>query len=764
MFGAFGRTVYRFRRAVVIGSLLVALLAGVSAADLTPRLSAGGWNDTASQSAEVDRLLASSPGAGAGQLFVLFEGPPGTDARGDAFQTAVGESLAPLLADPLVARATGYAELADDRFISLDGSAALVVIDLAAVTEEAIDDVPRLRALIGPIEGVGIGVTGVAALVHDAGVGSERDLVRAETISLPLVLVILVAVFGSLVAGAMPLLVAGLAIPTTLGLVALLAQRTEMSLFVLNVATMLGLALAIDYSLFVVSRYREELARGHAPGAAVERALATAGKAVAFSALAVAIGLSGLLLFKAAALTSIGVAGVIVVAASAIYSLTFLPALLGMLGPRVDALSVKGPLRTLPLTRRLPGAAAEGRPSPRWLRLAHRVMAHPVAVLVPTFILLVVLGIPFLQVRQAVPDAAVYPRGMESRDAFMMLQERFSPGQTSPIIVLAEVAGDPTGVANLRELARYAEALDEVPGVVRVESYFNDLPNPLTGEPLTIEQVAAAYQEPALRGMLAPLLDRYVRGSLVRIDANSSYLASDPQAGTLVTDLRGLEMGGGMTAIVGGTHAAGQDLMASLDERVGFVVMTVLGGMFVVLFLLFGSVVIPIKAIVMTLLSMVASFGALVWIFQLGNLEDVLAFEAPGYTVAGIPIVMFAVLFGLSMDYEVLLLSRIRESYERSGDNTAAVADGLARTAGVITGAALIMVVVFASFATAEVITIKALGVGMAIAILLDATVVRVLLVPATMRLLGERCWWAPGPLRRVAERVGFSHVELVER
>lgn len=759
MFAAVGRTVYRYRRMVALISVTIALVAAVLATDLTRSLSGGGWIDPDSESAAVARRLASGASSGSAQAFAVYKGSPGADARSDEFQVAVAASLEALREDPLVTGVVGYAQLPDDRFISLDGTAAVVVLDLAQITEDAIDDVARLRELIGPIDGVDIALTGMAPIVHDAAETSERDLLRAELVSLPLALAILVVVFASLVAAGMPLLVAGLAVPTTLGIIAVLARQTEMSLFVLNISTMLGLALAIDYSLFIVSRFREELARGGSTAEAVERSVATAGKAVVFSALAVGIGLSGLLLFKAAALTSMGVAGVLVVVASATYAVTFLPAVLGMLGPRVNALGVATIHRRM--RRDAAGSATtEGRPSRRWLSLARWVMVHPVAVLVPTLALLLVLGVPFLQVRQAIPDATIYPESMESGAAFMILQTEFAPGQTDPLVILAEVEGDPTDEGSLDQLTDYVQALQGIEGVARVDSFFTGLPNPLTGEPLTTAQVVRAYREPGLREILQPLVDRYTQGSSVRIDIVSPYLTSSPRSGDLVAAVRALETPPGMITALGGTHAAGVDFLASMEERTPYVMVTVIAGMLAVLFLLFGSVVLPVKAVLMTLLSIVASFGALVWVFQLGNLEWLLAFEAPGYTIAGTPIILFAVLFGLSMDYEVLLLSRIHESYVRSGDNTEAVADGMARTAGIITGAASIMVLVFLSFAQAEILTVKALGVGMAIAVLLDATVVRVLLVPATMRLVGDWNWWAPGPLQRLAERVGFSRVE----
>jgi uncharacterized membrane protein YdfJ with MMPL/SSD domain len=279
---------------------------------------------------------------------------------------------------------------------------------------------------------------------------------------------------------------------------------------------------------------------------------------------------------------------------------------------------------------------------------------------------------------------------------------------------------------------------------------------------LTPDQVAALYALPASQRPpgIDALLARYVKGSTVRLDAISPLSPSQPAATNIIPVIRAIDPGAGITTEVGGSAATGHDFLVSQSERAPLAVGLTLIASAVILFLLFGSVVIPLKAVIMTLLSISASFGALVWIFQEGHLSDVLAFQPLGYTIAGNPIIMFSVIFGLSMDYEVLLLSRIQEAYRRTGDNTASVAEGLARTAGVITGAALIMVTVFAAFALADVITIKSIGVGMAIAVFVDATIIRVLLVPATMRLMGRWNWWAPGPLGRLADRLGFSHVE----
>jgi putative drug exporter of the RND superfamily len=766
VFARWGRFVYRRRRLVAVAAMLLAVASLALAGRASESLSSGGWVVSDSESAAVTERLARDFGAGRSSLIVLYRSEA-APAASESVQGAIAESLSALAADARVADVVGYAETRDDRFISTDGSATYVVVQLEATDEESIDQVESLRALIRPQEGLTYQLTGYGPLALAANVQSEEDLQRAEAVSLPLALLILVAVFASLVAAGLPLLVAGLAIPSTLALVHLVAQRTEMSIYVLNVATMLGLALAIDYSLFMVSRFREELRHGRSVEEAVERTVATSGKAVLFSGIAVAIGLLGLLFFASPAISSMGIGGSLVVVSSVFYALTFLPALLGILGPRVDALSIGALGRALGRRGRggpevAPGSSVD---ASAWARVARWVMAHPVAVLVPTLAVLLLAGAPYLRIQQSVPDASVFPPGLESRDAFVALTEEFPRGATTPYVVLADIAGDPASPENVVRLAEYAERLTALDGVDGVETFFTVLRDPRSGRPLdlTPQELGALFADPALRPQLRPVVDRYVRGSTVRMDAVSPIPPSAIESQRLTEDVRAVDPGDGIVVEVGGVAASGYDNLASMRERTPWAIGSTLLVSATVLFLLFGSVVLPVKAVLMTLLSITASFGALVWIFQEGNLSDLLHFEPLGYTVAGNPIIMFAVLFGLSMDYEVLLLSRIQEAFRRTGDNTASVAEGLARTAGVITGAAMIMVTVFAAFALAEIITIKSIGVGMAIAVFLDATIIRVLLVPATMRLMGRWNWWAPGPLGRLAERLGFSHVEDAE-
>ncbi len=766
MFSAWGAFVYRFRRPIVVIAVLFAIASSFLAAQVTGALSAGGWTDPDSESTAVSERLAADFGAGGGTIVAVYRGKPGDDARSDGFQEIIAGSLDRLVADERVDGTVGWAETSDDRFISTDGTSAYVVVRLSITDEAAVDQMEELRGLIDRPTDVTLQLTGVAPATQDQAEQSEKELLMAESVSFPFAALILILVFASLVASGLPLVVALLAIPTTLGGVYLAAQVTELSIYVQNVATMLGLALAIDYSLFMVSRFREELRRGRDVGTAVTITVATSGKAVTFSGLAVAVGLSGLLLFQPTALRSFGIGGALTVAASVFFALTFLPAALGMLGPRVNALSVAGLRDRIRRALGRPvGAAAEAATASRWERVAHWVMARPIAVLAPTLILLLVLGTPFLRLSQGIPDASVLPPGIESREASVALSTEFQAGETSPIIVLATVDGSPTDGANVQRLIDLGTAIDTVDGIDRVEGPFAGLKDPATGADLDAAGIAALFAmpreqlPPELAAGLERLEDAYIRGSTVRLDAVSPISPLSPDGTAVVPGVRAVEVAGVETQ-VGGLAAEGRDFMASQSETIPYAIALTLGASALILFMLFGSVVIPVKAVIMTLLSITASFGALVFIFQDGNFADVLGFSTPGFTIAGNPIIMFSVLFGLSMDYEVLLLSRIQEAYRRTGDNTASVAEGLAKTAGVITGAALIMVTVFSAFALAESITIKSIGVGMAIAVLIDATIVRVLLVPATMRLMGRWNWWAPGPLGRLADRLGFSHVE----
>ncbi len=778
MFARWGRFVYRRRRWVAAIAVVAAAVSLLFASQTSSVLSTGGWYDPSSQSQKVAAQLASDFGQGGSSVVVLFNAPGRTDAASPAFQGQLAQALAPLKSDARVASVVGYAQTGSSAFVSKSGDAAWALVKLNVSDDKAISVVDDIRKEIATPAGMSVQLTGSAALSEAQTKQSETDLSRAESVSLPIALFILLLVFGSLIAAGLPLTVAGLTIPTTLAAIYFVAQHTLMSIFVTSVVTMLGLALAIDYSLFMVSRFREELACGASVEEAVERTVATSGKAVAFSGTAVAIGLSGLILFRAPTISSMGIGGALIAIFSVTYALTFLPAVLSLLGYRVERLRVPNPFRRrAAATSAEAGAERDASNSPSdspaelapesavpangglWGRIAAGVMARPVAVLVPILALLLVFGTPFLGVKLGLPGAEVLPASTEARQAWETIQKDFPAGQSQPIDILVTVPGDPLSDSNVAAMQAYSARLASLSGVAAVVGPYTPADN--AGKPLAATMVSrlltapAASRPAALNGLLAST----IRGSVVHLQVVTPTPGSQA-AQDLVRSIRSINPGSGLSAQVGGLDAGAVDFLDAQNAQLPIAILYILIAMAVMLLLQFGSAVLPIKAVVMTMLSLTASFGALVWIFQDGNLAGLLGFEAPGMTIAIVPILMFSIIFGLSMDYEVLLLSRIQEAYRRTGDTRIAVADGLARTGRVITGAALIMVSVFAAFGLAQIIVIKSLGVGMAIAVLIDATIIRALLVPATMRLLGRAAWWAPPHLSAITGRMGFSHVE----
>jgi RND superfamily putative drug exporter len=555
----------------------------------------------------------------------------------------------------------------------------------------------------------------------------------------------LLLVFGSVVAALVPLIVGGLGVAGVLLATYWVAHVTDLSIFVLNLATMLGLGLAVDYSLFVTSRFREELARRDGDVvAAVEHSIATAGKAVFFSGLTVLIGLSGLTFFSFMFLRSVGIAGVIVVAFSALAALTLLPAVLGIVGTNIDRLAFH-PLRRF---------HHAGRPEDGfWARLSRRVMAHPFAVLIPTLAFLVVLGSPFLDVNVSSPDGRILPTDLPSRQGFDTLTEEYGAGEISPFLLAIQ---SPTSVytdENLGALYDLTQRLAADPRVVRVQSivsYGRDVPK---------EEAIRLFR--ARRGLAALGVDTRL-GQLANertavVLAYTRFPANDERNKDLLGQIRGTSLGGDLTMLVDGGTAEIVDVVDRMYADFPRAVALIVVATYAVLLLLFRSVILPLKAIAMNTLSILASYGALVFVFQEGHFSGLLRFSPQGFVEASLPVIMFCVLFGLSMDYEVFLLSRVREEWDRTGDNERSVALGLERSGRIITSAALIVVVVTASFVSADVIIIKALGLGIALAVFLDATVVRALLVPATMRLLGRWNWWLPKPLGRLLPTRGFA-------
>ncbi|MFD0747827.1 MMPL family transporter [Phytohabitans flavus] len=546
---------------------------------------------------------------------------------------------------------------------------------------------------------------GTVPFLYEANHQTERDLVRAETLSLPVLLVLLVVIFGGLVAAGLPLLVGGLAILGAFVAVRLLTLATDISVFAVNVITLIGLGMAIDYALFIVSRFREELAAGHETPAAIQRTMTTAGRTVMVSGLTIALALASLLIYPQVFLRSIGFGGMAAVLVAMLGALTVLPALLAVVGPRVNALRIPTPWR------RREHVEGSG-----WARLARSVMRRPWLYAVGVVAILAVFAAPAARMQFGGFDERVLPAGTEPRVVAARLAAEFPGSTVGPIEVL--VSGVP-----LAEAQRFAQEVGRVPGV--------------TGVQLTAS-----------------------RGDATLLSAAYTGEPTGDAAQEAVRTIRDLPGPDGAEVLVTGRTAADIDLVSSLASRLPWMALLIAVATLVLLFFAFGSVVLPIKAVLMNLVSIGASFGVVVWVFQDGHLSDLLGFTPTGFIEPSNPILMLAVLFGLATDYEVFLLSRVREEWDRTGDNTASVAHGLARTGRIITAAALLLVIVVAGFATGGIMFIKLIGIGMIVAIVVDATLVRALLVPATMRLLGRWNWWAPGPLGRVYRRYGLHETK----
>ena len=736
MFYRIGRWSYSHRRLVVFVWAVAFMLAIPILPRMTDVLKVGGFSNPTIEAERARQLLEDEiPSFAPSTLVVIFQSDDLT-AFDPRYAAAADRALAGVMQLPEVTGITAFQ--GNPAQISRDGHTAYSLVQLSLSPEQSQRLMPAIRGAIVESPNVSVTLAGAPAFYEDVERISEQDLRRAELIAIPFALVALVIVFGSAVGAAVPLAVGALSVAAVIGLLWLIAHVIDMSIFVLNLTTMLGLGLAIDYSLFMTSRFREEMT--HRPLVdAIAVTAGTAGRAVFFSGLTVLIGLAGLALFDFMFLRSVGVAGALVVAVAVVGALTLLPAVLGFAGPHIDRLR---------LFHR-----GDHHGGTFWSILAGWVMRHPWRVFVPVMVFLIVLGLPFANVELSSPDATILPLRVESRQGFEVLRREFGDGEISPIVVALRSPGDLTSPSNLTALWEFTRHFAADDRVTRIDSLVTLDPR------LSLAQYDLLYNtdqtsdpfisgaRDKLAGPDATVVLLYTRG-LPTDDANKA----------LLHDIRAYPVGGDLEMLVDGGTAEIVDVVGEMYAEFPRVPAVVVLSTYLVLLFLFRSVVLPLKAILMNALSIIASYGALVFIFQEGHFSNLLDFEPLGFVEASLPILMFCLLFGLSMDNEVFLLSRVREAYLETHDNTTSVAVGLQRSGRIITGAALIVVVVTLSFVSAEIVLVKALGLGIALAVLLDATIVRALLVPATMRLLGDVNWWLPAWLARLLPRKEFEH------
>ena len=719
MFEAWGRALYTRRRLTLGIALVLVAFAAVWGTGVFGKLSSGNsFTPPASQSQREADQASQVFGRNDADVVVLYRSA--TRTVGDpAYRQAVTAALN-RLPRAEVARVSTYWSTGSPRLVSADRHATYAVLQLTGADDAARQD--SYKAIKAELTPASLASSGVTARVGgtvpmEAAINSEvtANIAKAELFSMPVLLILLLVIFGSLAAAALPVAIGGIAILGSFAVLRLLTMATTVSVYSVNITTILGLGLGIDYGLFMVTRFREELHRQPTVEQAVARTVATAGRTVAVSGITVAVALTSLMLFPEDFLRSMGYGGVATVAVDMLAALTVLPALLAVLGSQGER-AAHPPL----------GATVRHRPvrdeaSGAWYRLAHSVMRRPAVYATVIVVGLLALGAPFLRISWGGTDARTLPAASTVRQVSEALDSQFPVNSTAPVEALV------TGARAPAQLTAYLHRIDAIPGVTGAQ---------VTG----------------------------IKGNVARIDVGYQPAPVSAAARHVVTQIRDLAPPAGAAVLVGGTTAGLVDELASLGATLPWMALLAGVSTFVLLFLAFGSVVLPLKAIVMNVLSLSATFGVVVWIFQWGHLSGLLQFTPTGSIDPTMPILMLAIIFGLSMDYEVFLLSRIRERYDQTGDNTAAVASGLQRTGGLITSLALLLIIVVGAFSASGITFIKLMGVGMIVALLVDATIIRVLLVPATMRLLGRANWWAPRPLRRLYARYGIRDEIQAER
>jgi putative drug exporter of the RND superfamily len=735
MFYHLGKIATRYRWLIVGLWMVAAAIALPFAPQASQVLQSGGFTSPDAQSQLAINLLVDKLHLNLNVVQVIFTGQR-YSAYDPRFVQETQQALAKVRNWSEVSQIISFTD--NPRQVSLDHKAAYVNVFLKPSVDSTSNVLPELEQRLQKVPDLHYSVGGGAVFYQDIQTVSENDLRRAETLAFPFALIALLFVFRSVIAAILPALVGGCAVVIALAVIFGLGHVTPLSIFVLNITTLFGLGLGVDYSLFIVSRFREEVAHGRSIEEAIAVTVATAGRAVAFSGLTVSIGLFGLTFFSINMLHSVGLGGMLVVLLAVLAALTLLPAMLAIIGLRVNALPVR-----LPRLRKRAAVVENGVTDPHhgfWYRLSQFVMRYPVRVFVPVLLLLISFGLPFLGVRFSAPDASILPKSVPSRAAYDLLQTRFNNSDTTPVLLAVQTTGSALTDANIQNLYAYVRRIQADPRVERVDSIVSADPR------FNLDQYRLLYTNPQLIAdpYIGALLKTTVAGNTVLVQVISKYSMLDARSEGLVQTIRNTQPGHGITVLVDGGTAANIDYVDSLYSDFPIALLVISLTTFCVLFFLFRSIVLPLKAILMNILSILASYGALVLIFQDGFLHQLLGFTPLGFVEASSPILLFCTLFGLSMDYEVFLLSRVQEAFWQTGDNRRAVALGLQRSGGIITSAAVIVIVVASCFATADMILVKALGLGMALAVFLDASLVRGLLVPATMRLLGDWNWWLP--------------------
>jgi putative drug exporter of the RND superfamily len=720
------------RRVIVVAALLTLALA-IFAVPVANSLSASGFQDPTSESARASQLLTDKFSQGDTQLLISVSTPDGVDSP--AARAAGTEIVNQLRSSPHVVDVaspwTTPPQAAAD-LVSKDRNTGLIVAGITGNESDQQKSAEELSTQVTHDRNGATVRTGGAAMVNvQITKQSQRDLLVMESIAIPLSFLVLVWVFGGLIAAALPVAVGGMAIFGALAVLRTISFATDVSIFALNLTTAMGLALAIDYTLLIISRYRDELADGADREVAVVRTVVTAGRTVFFSATTVALSMAVMVLFPMHFLKSFAYAGVAVVAFAAVAAVVVTPAALVLLGDRLDSFNVRR------LVRRLLGRS-EPVPQPFqqqfWYRWTRFVIRRAVPVGLAGVAFLVFLGLPFLSVKWGFPDDRVLPTSASAHQLGDQMRDDFVINSETAVTIVIPDTDDLTR----SEIEQYATDLSRVPDVSAVST------------------PTATYVAGAAVGRRSAPAGQTHGSAFLTVDSTAPLFSDRSEI--QLDRLHAVSTPGGKEVDFTGTAQINRDSVEAIASRLPLVLGLIASIMFILLFLLTGSVVMPLKALVLNVLSLTAAFGAMVWIFQDGHL-GAFGTTPSGILVATIPVLLFCIAFGLSMDYEVFLVSRIREFWLASGaaDNDESVARGIARTGRVVTAAALIMSISFAALIASNVSFMRMFGLGLTLAVLVDATLVRMVLVPAFMHVLGRRNWWAPAPLVRLHKRLGLT-------
>jgi putative drug exporter of the RND superfamily len=727
-------------RRIIAITLLVMVGTAVFGIPITKSLSAAGFQDPASESSQATKLLTDKFNQGDMQLIFTLTSPQG--ARSQTVR-AVGTDIVEQLRDSAdVADVTSTWTAA---LVSNDGNTAMIVAGINGGENDAWKHAKALAdQLAHDRDGVTVRAGGMAMIYAQINAQTQHDLLLMESIAIPLSFLVLVWVFGGLLAAALPMLVGGFTILGSMAVLHAITFATNVSIFALNLSLALGLALAIDYTLLIINRFRDEVAEGTDRHEALVRTMATSGRTVLFSAMTVGLSMAAMVLFPMYFLKSFAYAGIATVTFAAVAAIVVTPAVIALLGTRLDSLDVRR------LGRRTLGRPeqTDRRPIKQnfWYRSTKFVMGRAIPIGLALIALLLVLGAPFLGVKPGYPDDRVLPTSASARQVGDELRTNFADNSATAVTV---VLPDTSGVTTV-DLSRYAAQLSQVPDVSSVAS------------------PVGTFVDGARKG--PPDAATVVKddSAFLTVSSTAALFTADSQ--TQLDRLHAVPGPAGKPVLLAGVAQINHDSVHAIVHRLPVVLAVIAAITFVLLFMLTGSVVLPVTALALNVLSLTAAFGALVWIFQDGHLGG-LGTTATGTLVANMPVLLFCIAFGLSMDYEVFLVSRIREYWLASGaagpatsdrsrtraDNDESVALGLARTGRVVTAAALVMSISFAALIAAQVSFMRMFGLGLTVAVLVDATLVRMLLVPAVMHVLGRANWWAPGPLTRLHRRFGVS-------